>query len=84
MDNSITLNKLSVAERFALNEWLTDYPDDMTYDEIIALLNVDNQWMVDGITVWYLVENNTTDQVAIFIGDTKDHFEQATADTPLL
>jgi hypothetical protein len=79
MDNSITLNKLSVAERFALNEWLTDYPDDMSYDEIIALLNVDNQWMVDGITVWYLVENNTTDQVAIFIGDTKDHFERVTA-----
>jgi hypothetical protein len=56
----------------------------MTYDEIIALLNVENQWMVDDISVWYLVENNTTDQVAIFIGDTKDHFEQATADRPLL
>jgi hypothetical protein len=79
MDSSITENKLSIAERFALNEWLTEYPDDLSYDEIIALLNVDNQWMVDGITVWYLVENNTTDQVAIFIGDTKDHFERVTA-----
>jgi hypothetical protein len=84
MDSSITENKLSKAERFALDEWLTEYPDDMTYDEIIALLNVENQWMVDDISVWYLVENNMTDQVAIFIGDTKDHFEQATADTPLL
>lgn len=84
MDSSMTENKLSKAERFALDEWLTEYPDDMTYDEIIALLNVKNQWMVDDISVWYLVENNTTDQVAIFIGDTKDHFERATADQPLL
>jgi hypothetical protein len=84
MDSSITENKLSKAERFALDEWLTEYPDDMTYDEIIALLNVENQWMVDDISVWYLVENNTTDQVAIFISDTKDHFERATADQPLL
>jgi hypothetical protein len=84
MDSSMTENKLSVAERFALDEWLTEYPDDMTYDEIIALLNVENQWMVDDISVWYLVENNTTDQVAMFIDSTKNHFEQATADTPLL
>ena len=84
MDNSITENKLSVAERFALDEWLTEYPDDMTYDEIIALLNVENQWMVDGITVWYLVENNTTDQVAMFIDNTKEHFELVTADRPIL
>jgi hypothetical protein len=79
MDSSITVNKLSIAERFALNEWLTEYPDDLSYDEIIALLNVDNQWMVEGITVWYLVENCTVNQVAIFIGDTKDHFERVTA-----
>lgn len=84
MDSSITENKLSVAERFALDEWLTEYPDDMTYDEIIALLNVENQWMVDDITVWYLVENNTTDQVAMFIDNTKEHFEEVTADRPLL
>lgn len=84
MDSSITENKLSVAERFALDEWLTEYPDDMTYGEIIALLNVENQWMVDDITVWYLVENNTTDQVAMFIDNTKEHFEGVTADRPLL
>jgi hypothetical protein len=40
--------------------------------------------MVDDITVWYLVENNTTDQVAMFIEDTKDAFERATADQPIL
>jgi hypothetical protein len=75
---------MKLSEQFALNQWLSDYPDDMTYEEIITALKVDNQWMVDDITVWYLVENNTTDQVAMFIEDTKDAFERATADQPIL
>ena len=75
---------MKLSEQFALNQWLSDYPDDMTYEEIITALKVDNQWMVDDITVWYLVENNTTDQVAMFIEDTKEAFERATADEPLL
>jgi hypothetical protein len=75
---------MKLSEQFALNQWLSDYPDDMTYDEVITALKVDNQWMVDDITVWYLVENNTTDQVAMFIEDTKDAFERATADQPIL
>ena len=75
---------MKASEQFALNQWLSDYPDDMTYEEIITALKVDNQWMVDDITVWYLVENNTTDQVAMFIEDTKEAFERATADEPLL
>jgi hypothetical protein len=75
---------MKLSEQFALNQWLSDYPDDMTYEEIIAALKVENQWMVDDIDVWYLVENNTTDQVAMFIEDTKDAFERATADEPLL
>ena len=75
---------MKLSEQFALNQWLSDYPDDMTYEEIIAALKVENQWMVDDITVWYLVENNTTDQVAMFIEDTKQAFERATADEPLL
>jgi hypothetical protein len=75
---------MKLSEQFALNQWLSDYPDDMTYDEVITALKVDNQWMVDDITVWYLVENNTTDQVAMFIEDTKEAFERATADQPIL
>jgi hypothetical protein len=75
---------MKLSEQFALNQWLSDYPDDMTYEEVIAALKVENQWMVDDITVWYLVENNTTDQVAMFIEDTKEAFERATADQPIL
>ena len=74
---------MKASEQFALNQWLCDYPDDMTYEEIIATLQVD-EWKVDNITVWELVENNTTDQVAMFIEDTKEAFERATADEPLL
>ena len=74
---------MKASEQFALNQWLCDYPEDMTYEEIIAALQVD-EWKVDNITVWELVENNTTDQVAMFIEDTKEAFERATADEPLL
>jgi len=65
------------SEYFALDQWLCDYPDDMTYDEIIERLSVPNEWRVDDITVWYLVEHNTTDQVAQFIEDTKDAHERS-------
>ena len=74
---------MKASEQFALNQWLCDYPEDMTYEEIIAALQVD-EWKVDNITVWELVENNTTDQVAMFIEDTKEAFERVTADEPLL
>jgi hypothetical protein len=49
----------------------------MTYAEIIERLSVPNEWRVDDITVWYLVEDNTTDQVAQFIEDTKDAHERS-------
>ena len=65
------------SESFALNQWLCDYPDDMSYADIIERLSVENEWNVDDITVWELVENNTTDQVAEFIEDTKTAYEHS-------
>lgn len=65
------------SESFALNQWLSDYPDDMPYADIIKRLSVENEWNVDDITVWELVENNTTDQVAEFIQDTKLAYERS-------
>tara|TARA_B110000259_G_C13966583_1_gene382880 strand:- start:8 stop:235 length:228 start_codon:yes stop_codon:yes gene_type:complete len=65
------------SESFALNQWLCDYPDDMSYADIIERLSVENEWNVDDITVWQLVENNTTDQVAEFIEDTKAAYERS-------
>jgi TusA-related sulfurtransferase len=68
---------MKTSERFALNEWLSDYPDDMSYGEILELMSTD-EWTVDEITVWEVVENYTLDQVSDFIENTRMHFERVT------
>jgi len=68
---------MKVSERFSLNEWLSDYPDDMSYGEILELMSVDD-WTIDEITVWEVVENFTLDQVSDFIENTRMHFERVT------
>ena len=65
------------SEKFALNEWLSDYPDDLDYYEILELMSQDD-WSVDGISVWEVVENFTLDQVSDFIENTRMHFERVT------
>jgi len=70
---------MKTSERFALNEWLSDYPENMDYDEILIVLNnAENEWMIDDISVWEVVENHTLDQVADFIENTRMHFERVT------
>ena len=67
------------AEHFALNQWLTDYPEGISYQEIITVLSEsENEWTIDNVTVWEVVENFTLDQVAEFIEDTRKAFERAT------
>ena len=68
---------MKVSERFALNEWLSEYPDDMSYGEILELMSTDD-WTIDEITVWEVVENFTLDQVSDFIENTRMHFERVT------
>jgi len=64
------------AENFALNQWLSDYPEGKTYQEIIdTMIGDEDQWMNEEISVWQTVENFTLRQVAEFIEDTKQHFE---------
>jgi len=71
---------MTKSEHFALNEWLSDYPENLTYAEIIAKLkDPENTWYVDGISVWELVEDCTSDQVADIIESTKQAFEKATS-----
>jgi hypothetical protein len=70
---------MKVSERFALNEWLSDYPENMEYDEILAVLsNAVNEWTIDNISVWQVVENYTLEDVAEFIENTRMHFERVT------
>jgi len=65
------------SESFALNQWLSGYPADMSYDDIIERLSVPNQWMAEDLLVWSLVENSTTDQVVDFIENTKMAYERS-------
>lgn len=69
------------SERFALQEWLSDFPDDKTYDEIIAMLtDPEEQWAHPDISVWEVVEHHTLEQVADMIENTRMHFEHVTED----
>ena len=68
---------MKISEKFALNEWLSDYPEDLEYYEILELMSQDD-WSVDGISVWEVVENFTLDQVSGFIENTRMHFERVT------
>lgn len=66
------------SEQFALNQWLSCYPDDMSYEDILDCMNdPKNTWSSDNISVWQTVENFPMDQVAEFIEDTKNAFEIA-------
>lgn len=70
------------SEQFALNEWLCDYPESLTYSEIIDLMMGDDengeQWTNEQITVWQTVEHFTLNQVVDFIENTRAHFARVT------
>ena len=72
---------LSKAEKFALDEWLFAYPNDITYDEIIDSLCNTNSWLQLNLTPWTLVEMSATSDVSDYIQMTKAHFEKVTNDT---
>ena len=73
--------RMKVSERFALDQWLSDYPDDLSYDDIIAKLeHGDSDWRVDGIVYWEVVEHFMAEQVAEFIDDTRSSFENSADD----
>lgn len=65
------------AQYFALNQWLSDYPDDMTYEQVIEILRKD-AWSDDEpdrswcevITPWYLIEGHVGEQIADLIEET--------------
>ena len=71
---------MKTSEHFSLDEWLSDYPENLTYDEVLEILrDPENTWHADNVTVWEGVENSTLDQVADYIESTKKHFERVTA-----
>lgn len=64
------------AQTFALNAWLSDYPSDMTYEQIIALLlqdgwsDYDEGWASAGIVVNFVVQEHYGQSVALLISET--------------
>lgn len=66
---------LTYGEQFALDEWLTLYPENMAYADILKLLQ-EADWSHEAISVWEVVENFPLSQVAEFIEDTRLHFDR--------
>ena len=65
------------SEAFALDSWLSYYPDGMTYQEIIdAMTDREQAHKAEHIDVWAIVENFDYPQIAEFTETTREHFEQ--------
>jgi hypothetical protein len=66
------------SERFALMEWLSEFPDDKTYDEIMEMMrDFNHTWTHEDLSVWEVVENYELSEVADMIENTRMHFENA-------
>jgi len=73
--------KMKVSERFALNQWLSYYPDTMSYDGILQVLQLDTFTSGDfGIVPWELVEYHPSDYIVEMIEDTRKAFESSADD----
>ena len=68
---------MKTSEQFALNQWLSDYPEDMSYQKIIKKMTTSKSyWSCAGIIVWEVVEDHPLDQVAEFIEDPRRAYER--------
>lgn len=63
------------AQAFSLNEWLSDYPDDMPYEKVIELIRNDD----DRVTPWIWFEHTPPETLIENIDNTLSHFENVTA-----
>jgi hypothetical protein len=77
--------KLTKSQAFAVDQWLSDCPDNWSYKQILAYLNR-TTWLgsESKISPWEVVENFTGDQIAEFIEDTRQAFERAIMEEALV
>ena len=68
--------KMKVSERFALNQWLSDYPEDKTYDELVDLITEQH----DDVLIWETIENWPVEDIVCVIEDTRRAFENSADD----
>ena len=73
--------KMKVSERFALNQWLSEYPDTMSYDSVLQVIGLDLFSSGDhGIILWEMIENYPNDDIIEIIEDTRKSFESSADD----
>ena len=65
---------METSERFAINEWLSEYPEDKTYEEIMDLIYEEDESVIP----WELVEHYPAADLIEVIYNTKIHFETVT------
>ena len=61
------------AEEFALGQWLSEYPDDMSYDDIIE--HIEGEFDNPGILVWGVLMGCSQETIVEIIENTKASFE---------
>jgi hypothetical protein len=73
--------KMKVSERFALEQWLSDYPDTMSYESVLQVIGLDTFHSGDnGIILWEMIENYPNDDIIEIIEDTRKSFESSADD----
>lgn len=65
---------MKTSERFALDEWLSDYPQELPYDEVCDLLHDEDE----SIVVWQSFENLPRYELIQNIDNTRAHFAAVT------
>ena len=68
--------RMKVSERFALGQWLSDYPDDKTYDEVLSMITEEHE----DVILWEPIENYPPESVIEIIDDTRSSFENSADD----
>jgi len=68
--------RMKVSERFALGQWLSDYPDDKTYDEVLEMITEEHE----DVLLWEPIENYPPESVIEMIDDTRSSFENSADD----
>jgi len=64
------MTTLTTAERFALDQWLTAYPEGVSYNEILEMILIGTE----DVSVWSVAEGYPEYQVVDMIDSTRNHF----------
>lgn len=75
-----TATKLSKAELFSLGQWLSDWPENWSYQQVIDTLETESGWIGSKYEIypWQVIEDYPARQIAEFIEDTRKSFERFT------